>query len=246
MKGLHRIILHLVALLTLKFLLVGLLFLVSLFVLFQLIHDVFAEKETGFDAMLSAFTESIASPAMTRTIQLISFLGSARYLVIMPALVVLLFSFYRDMRWNGLRVLIISFTTSLLNELLKHYYERPRPDLAPLGVTGFSFPSGHTMNGGVFHGLLIYITWTTVKNKVWRWVLSVFFTLIVLLVGLSRIYLHIHYATDVAAGYLIGILWLILSLYLMSRIEYFYVNMYKRHANSNATAAATRSSRKQR
>ena len=98
MKGLHRIILQLVALLTVKSLLVSLLFMASLFVLFRLIHDVFAERDTGFDVMLSAFTDSIASPAMTRTMQLISFLGSARYLVIMPAILALLFSFYRDMR----------------------------------------------------------------------------------------------------------------------------------------------------
>ncbi|PTX18235.1 undecaprenyl-diphosphatase [Pontibacter mucosus] len=238
MKGLHRIIVHLVALLTVKFLLVSLLFVASLFVLFHLIHDVFADRDTGFDALLFAFTDRIASPAMTRAMHLISFLGSARYLVIMPAILALLFSFYRDMRWNGLRVLVISFSTSLLNELLKHYYERPRPFLTPLEITGFSFPSGHTMNGGVFHGLLLYIIWTTVRNKVWRWVLSVFFTLAVILVGFSRIYLRMHYATDVAAGYLVGILWLILSLYLMSRLEHFYVSKYKKRANSKAVAAA--------
>ncbi|WP_161888295.1 phosphatase PAP2 family protein [Pontibacter russatus] len=70
-------------------------------------------------------------------------------------------------------------------------------------MAGFSFPSGHTMIGGVFHGLLIYIIWTTVENRTWRWVLSGFLTLVVLLVGLSRIYLKVHYATDVAAGYII-------------------------------------------
>src|SRR5690606_25660561 len=96
-----------------------------------------------------------------------------------------------------------------------------------LEMSGFSFPSGHTMIGGVFHGLLIYIIWTTVENKTWRWVLSVFLTLIVVLVGLSRIYLKVHYATDVAAGYLIGLLWLVLSLYLLRQIEKVYLTRYK-------------------
>ncbi|WP_276499462.1 phosphatase PAP2 family protein [Pontibacter litorisediminis] len=238
MRGLFRHILHLLALLSVKLLLIGLLFIICLLVLFHLIHDVFADKDTGFDSMLFAFTDRVTSPAMTCTMQLTSFLGSARYLVIMPAILALLFSFYRDMRWNGLRVLVISFTTSMLNELLKHYYERPRPVLVPLEIAGFSFPSGHTMNGGVFHGLLLYIIWTTVKNKTWRWVLSVFFTLTVILVGFSRVYLRMHYATDVAAGYLIGVLWLTLSLYMMSRLEHFYVSKYKKRANSKAMAAA--------
>jgi membrane-associated phospholipid phosphatase len=234
MTGLIRTIGHLVALLSVKFLLISLFFVISLFVLFHLIHDVFADRDTGFDTMLFALADRITSPAMTRTMHFISFLGSARYLVIMPALVVLLFSFYRDMRWNGLRVLIISFTSSMLNELLKYYYERPRPVFAPLEITGFSFPSGHTMNGGVFHGLLIYIIWTTIKNKVWRWVLSVFFTLLVILVGFSRIYLRVHYATDVVAGYIIGWLWLILALYLLGKIEHFYLTRYMSRRNNTA------------
>ena len=222
------------ALLSAKFLLVGLLFLVSLFLLFHLIHDVFADKDTGLDYMLFALSDRISSPAMTRTMRIISFLGSVRYLIIVPALLVLLFSFYRDMRWNGLRVLIISFTTSMLNQLLKNYFERPRPAFALVDMSGFSFPSGHTMIGGVFHGLIIYIIWTTVENKVWRWALSLFFTLIVVLVGLSRIYLKVHYATDVAAGYLIGLLWLITSLYLLRQIEIFYVARYKPGDNNMA------------
>ncbi|WP_299700408.1 phosphatase PAP2 family protein [uncultured Pontibacter sp.] len=226
MQHFAREIAHLLALLSVKLFLIGLFFLLSLFVLFHLIHDVFADGDTGFDHMMFALADRISSPGMTRTMRIISFLGSPRYLIIVPALLVLVFSFYREMRWNGLRVLIISFTASMLNQLLKNYYERPRPATAFMEMSGFSFPSGHTMIGGVFHGLLIYIIWTTVGNKIWRWALSVFFTLVVVLVGLSRIYLNAHYATDVAAGYLIGLLWLVLSLYLLRQIEKIYVARY--------------------
>lgn len=240
MKGFVRTIGHLLALLSIKLLLVSLLFVVSLFMLFHLIHDVFADGDTGFDRMLFALADRIRSPEMTRAMRVISFLGSYRYLIIMPALLVLILSFYKGMRWNVLRVLLISFTTSLLNQLLKNYYERPRPVFAPLDMTGFSFPSGHTMIGGVFHGLLIYIIWTTVENKAWRWALSIILSLIVVLVGLSRIYLEVHYATDVAAGYLIGVMWLVLSLYLLRQIEKIYVARYKskKHDMESANRSA--------
>ena len=227
MRGLLHTIWHLVALLTVKVILIGLLFLVSLLVLFHLIHDVFADGDTGFDQMLFALSDRIRSPGMTRAMRSISFLGSYHYLIVMPALLVLVFSFYKGMRWNGLRVLIISFTTSLLNQFLKNYFGRPRPAFSLLEMSGFSFPSGHTMIGGVFHGLIVYIIWTNVENKALRWVLSLFFTSFVVLVGLSRIYLKVHYATDVAAGYLIGLLWLMLSLYLLGLIERLYLARYK-------------------
>ncbi|NDK55648.1 phosphatase PAP2 family protein [Pontibacter fetidus] len=227
MKPIGRIILHLVALLSVKVVTLSLLFLVCLSVTYSIVHDVFTDSDTGFDTRLFAFAEQLASPGMTRFMRYITYLGSEQYLIILPALFILIFSFYKDMRWHSLRVLLISFVSSILNQLLKLYFERPRPPIALLDATGLSFPSGHAMIGGVFHGLLIYIVFTTVQNKLWRWLLCVLLSLIVLLVGFSRIYLKVHYATDVVAGYLMGLIWLMASLYLLSGIEKFYIARYQ-------------------
>lgn len=230
MKGLVQTIWHLVALLSVKLVTLSLLFLACLSVLVHLVHDVFHDGDTGFDNMLFHFADQIRSPEMTRLMKVISFFGSGEYLMAALALVVLGFSFYNHMRWHSLQLLLITLTTSVLYRLLKLYYGRPRPPFAIIDLTSLSFPSGHAMTGGVFYGVLIYIIWVSVRMKRWRWLLACFFTLLILLIGFSRIYLKVHYATDVIAGYTMGLLWLLLSLYLLSHIEHYYISRYKRRA----------------
>ena len=229
MQNFGRTLLHLLALLSVKVVTLSLLFIGCLLLSYSIVHDVFVDKDTVFDTIMFALADQVSSPAMTRFMRYVSLLGSDEYLMVVPAIVVLIFAFYRGLRWHSLRVLLISFISSILNQLLKLYYERPRPSFAMFDATGLSFPSGHAMIGGVFHGLLIYIVWITVKTRKWRWLLAGLLTLIVLLVGFSRIYLKVHYATDVVAGYAMGIVWLLMSLYLLALIEQYYTNRYQKH-----------------
>lgn len=219
MKNLVRILLNHLAQLSLRFILLSLLFLLGLAVQIDLTKDVFHDGDTGFDTRLFALASRTTSPGMTRAMRWISFLGSDEYLLVVPVVMALVLSFYKKMQWYGLKVLVICLTTALLNQLLKYLHQRPRPLLGLQEASGMSFPSGHAMIGGVFYGLVIYIVLSTVKSQAWRWVLTILFTALILLVGWSRIYLRMHYATDVMAGYLIGALWLLLSLYLLGKIE---------------------------
>jgi membrane-associated phospholipid phosphatase len=84
---------------------------------------------------------------------------------------------------------------------------------------GFSYPSGHAMSAMTFYGLLIYIVWQKIENKVFRWTLIILLTSIVFLIGFSRVYLRVHYASDVLAGFSVGIIWLVISLWVMGKIE---------------------------
>ena len=96
-------------------------------------------------------------------------------------------------------------TSVLLMKIIKNIIKRPRPDgyrLIP--EKGYSFPSGHALNAVVFYGILIYIIHTNIKNKKTRIILKILLTTLVLLIGLSRIYLGVHYASDVLAGFLFG------------------------------------------
>lgn len=227
MKNLAQILWQLLALLSVKLVTLSLFFLACLVVLFHLVHDVFHDGDTGFDNMMFALTDQVRSPEMTRFLKIISFFGSGEYLMVALALVVLVFSFYNHMQWHSLRVLLITLTASVLHRLLKLYFGRPRPPFAIIDISSLSFPSGHAMAGGVFYGVLIYLTWISVRTRHWRWFLTIFFTLLILLIGFSRIYLKVHYATDVLAGYIMGLLWMLLSLNLLCRIERFYISRYK-------------------
>ncbi|MCX2740021.1 phosphatase PAP2 family protein [Pontibacter anaerobius] len=227
-QRLTQTFLRLLALLTAEVLVLGFAMALCLLLFLLMAHLVFNIRDSTLDNALFAFADRLASPQMTQAMRVISFFASAEYLLVTPPLVVLVFSFFRAWRWYALKVLLISFSTSILNQALKRFFERPRPAFALLEQSGLSFPSGHAMIGGAFYGLLIYIVWHTVRHKVWRWVSILLLTLLVLLIGFSRIYLKVHYATDVLAGYGIGFMWLIVSVYLMRRLELVYINRYER------------------
>lgn len=100
---------------------------------------------------------------------------------------------------------------ALLNQLFKHIVKRPRPiGNRLIKIGGYSFPSGHAMVSMAFYGYLLYLTQTYVKNKKQRKIISVILISIIILVGISRIYLGVHYCSDIITGYCISIIYLII------------------------------------
>ena len=230
MKHVIQKFISLLALLSVEVVILWAVFIGCLLLFLFMANTVFIEKDTALDMALFQFAATHTNEQTTRIMKLVSFFASVEYLLIVPPIIVLFFSFYKDLRWYGLKVLVISFSSSMLNQLLKRVFERPRPDIAMLQQTGLSFPSGHAMIGGAFYGLLIYIVWKTVPGKVWRYTLVVLLTALILLIGYSRIYLRVHYATDVLAGYSLGIIWLIVSVHLLRRLEKAYTARFQRQA----------------
>ena len=224
MKRLTKKLFSLLALLSAELVVLWVAFVGCLLLFVFMANEVFVQQDTALDEAMFRFADRHTSPRNTQIMIGISFFASAEYLMVVPPLVVLVFSFFKGMRWFALKVLLISMSSSILNQVMKRLFERPRPEFAMLEQSGLSFPSGHAMIGSAFYGLLIYIVWRTVRQPIWRWLLTLLLTLLVLLIGFSRIYLKVHYATDVLAGYAMGILWLMLSLYLMRRLEKAYVS----------------------
>jgi len=84
---------------------------------------------------------------------------------------------------------------------------------------GLSFPSGHAIMSVTFYGLIIYIISKTINNWHLKWSLIISLCIFMQLIGFSRVYLRVHYASDVAVGYITGFLWLKISLKVLKRIE---------------------------
>lgn len=99
----------------------------------------------------------------------------------------------------------------LINQALKFIIQRPRPDGFRLAsVSGFSFPSGHSMVAMAFFGLLAWFVWKYEKDRRQRTLLLAAFGVVIVMVGVSRIYLGVHYASDVVAGFCLSLIWLAL------------------------------------
>ena len=150
----------------------------------------------------------------------ITFLGKHQFLI--PANLILIFYFIaiKKQTWFSIRVITIAISSLVLMLLLKQLFQRKRP-LSPLlkAARGLSFPSGHAIMAVTFYGLLIYILRHTIEIDWLKWVASILIVGLIMLIGFSRIYLRVHYASDVLGGFIIGLLWLLISLAVIKWLE---------------------------
>ena len=111
----------------------------------------------------------------------------------------------------GLSIFANLVIITALNQLLKRILQRPRPtEFRIVEETGYSFPSGHSMVSMAFYGYLIYLIYKYVENKYIKWSLICILSCLVILIGTSRIYLGVHYTSDVLGGFLISVSYLVI------------------------------------
>lgn len=153
----------------------------------------------------------------------ITWLGNHKFLIPANLILILFFPFYKDLGWVSIRVAAIALSSLGLMLVLKYLFRRKRP-LSPLlkAVKGLSFPSGHAIMSVTFYGMLIYIIGQVINNEPLKNIFIGLLVVLILLIGYSRVYLRVHYASDVLAGFIIGLLWLFISLTLLKAIETYY------------------------
>ncbi len=111
----------------------------------------------------------------------------------------------------GISILSNVAIVTVLNQLIKRILQRPRPtEYRIIEETGYSFPSGHSMVSMAFYGYFIYLIYKYVKNKYVKWISISLLSLLICAIGISRIYLGVHYTSDVLGGFLISISYLII------------------------------------
>ena len=178
---------------------------------FQLIADEVFETPgiRSADAAAQAYVDAIHSPGMTSLVRGFTFFGNGTSVVAM-SIAVCLFLFFRGSHRRLYAFSSIVSGGGLLNVLLKHGFHRDRPETAPLIVAhGYSFPSGHAMGSMLFFGGLAYVVFFTAeRHPVWRFLGILGCLIATLLIGASRIYLGVHYLSDVVAGFVAGLFWI--------------------------------------
>ncbi len=173
---------------------------------------VFISNDPVPDEWVFEVTRPLINERTTVWMKSISLLGNHRWLI--PANLLLLAALIYWKKYRHARELfIVNLGALLCMSLLKNSIGRTRPaDALVPGVHNFSFPSGHALMAVAFYGMLLLWAW----NRPGRMKGAGFaagLLLLMLLIGFSRIYLRLHYATDVLAGYAIGVLWLHASLW---------------------------------
>ena len=177
-------------------------------------------KLVKFDQTIIHYVQGFISPKLTEIMLFFTFLGSVRWLIIAVILATLIL-FLLKKRALGTFVLLSSGIGSLFNSLLKHIFKRTRPDIKPLITEmGFSFPSGHSMGSFIFYGAIAYILIHYYHRK-WRKITgATLMFVLIFLIGLSRIYLGVHFPSDIIGGFTAGGAWLVCCIIMFRYYEY--------------------------
>lgn len=229
-----------VALLTAELVFLFIVFVVSLTSLMMIIRLIFFSQDEGIDHKVFDFLLPYITDTNTSIMLFITFLGSYAFMV--PAWL-LLFAynlFIRKNKWYFIVTVIIAVSNLAMMRGLKYFFNRPRP-LIPLlkEVPGLSFPSGHAYMGVIFYGLLIYFVYNDVRNNFLKWLLISTLAILAFLVGFSRVYLRVHYASDVLAGFCFGVLSLLILLWLLKRIKKYNAQKMTPDLNKAITGEAS-------
>jgi undecaprenyl-diphosphatase len=151
--------------------------------------------------------QSITSPVFATAMNLIGWPGFSPQSFIISALIVLLIYIF-GLHWEAITASVAALLPPLINILVKELIRRPRPTVDLVQVLrildSYSFPSGHVMFYVGLFGFIWFLVYTLLKHSVWRTLLLLFFGILIALVGISRIYLGQHWASDVLGAYLLG------------------------------------------
>lgn len=191
--------------------------------IFAIIAKAVSEGITqSFDERVLRWFETHRSPMLDKVMLEITTLGTGVVLV-MLVLVASVFLWQTQHKWSVYLLMLGVLGGKLFNTLLKEFYERPRPSVVQwvTEVHSASFPSGHAMSSMVVYGSVAYLVGRLeARTRLRRttWTLA---AIVILAIGISRMYLGVHYPSDVIAGFVGGLAWLAFVVACMSALKFF-------------------------
>lgn len=181
-------------------------FIISIIILFTILSIlVFTENFSNIDSLTHTYILNMRNNNLTSILNIITNLAGASFLL---ALSCILFIVLKNKK-TALYIFINLASAFTINETAKTIFSRSRPiGINLIEETGFSFPSGHSMISLSFYGFIGYLLCKNTKNKYLKSIIIISTTLIILLIGFSRIYLGVHYLSDVISGFLLASIYL--------------------------------------
>jgi membrane-associated phospholipid phosphatase len=185
-----------------------LVFVLGLNVFVELSGEISGKALARYDTQITDFITSFRTPELNKFFQFITDMGDVYAYIIATTLAAIFFFFKLKNKWFLFQLLGVLILSALVNMALKRAFNRARPTIEHLVVVKtLSYPSGHAMSAMAFYGFLTYLVFQ-IKMKAWlRAVLSSIFIFLILAIGISRIYLGVHFPSDVAGGFIAGLIW---------------------------------------
>jgi undecaprenyl-diphosphatase len=162
----------------------------------------------AFDDRVLQWIADHRSPTLDHIMLEITFLGTGT-VVLMAVAISAMFLWLSNHKYSALLLLISTTGVILLNNLLKAGFSRPRPQVVEWGTTvlSSSFPSGHAMSAAVVYGTVAYLAGRLQRRRLHRAITMILAGLLIVVISASRLYLGVHYPSDVLAGVVIGLAW---------------------------------------
>ena len=164
----------------------------------------------GYDIVSKLFKFNVSTPIA----KFMTNFGGAIFVI---SLTTILFFVIKDKK-IGISIITNLGIVTILNKIIKFIMQRPRPtEFRIIEETGYSFPSGHSMVSLAFYGYLIYLIYKYINNKHLKRTLIIILSVLICIIGVSRIYLGVHYTSDVLGGFLISFAYLIIYIELVNK-----------------------------
>lgn len=157
---------------------------------------------TTFDKFVQSLLLPITNPTNTRIVEKITYLGGPRIAAIL-SIIVSLYMFIRHNFKAGIWSASTLVIGNLINILAKNLIQRPRPSDKLVAIGGYSFPSGHTFGTALFIFFVVFLIVPQIKDVTLRRILTFLGFLWILIIALTRVYLHVHYPTDTISSVLL-------------------------------------------
>ncbi|WP_144549966.1 phosphatase PAP2 family protein [Bacillus sp. X1(2014)] len=193
------------------------------------------QKIIHFDRIIINSVQGLETPLLTYVMKFFTFIGSAPFVIVLSLF--LLFFLYKVLHHRLELILFVAAIagSAILNGILKNFFQRVRPEFHRLiEIEGYSFPSGHAMNAFTVYGIISFLLWRHITSRLGRWVLIFVSMVMILAIGLSRIYLGVHYPSDIIGGYFASGFWLTSAIFFFQYYQEKRYNKKQRREKNNA------------
>ncbi|WP_227936313.1 phosphatase PAP2 family protein [Alkalihalobacillus deserti] len=187
-----------------------------------------------FDQSILNMVKPLESAVLTKYMSFFSYLGSVGPVIVISCIFLLIiYIFYRKLD-EVILFIVVSLGSLGINQALKFVFKRDRPFEQIIAETGFSYPSGHAMAAVSLYGIITFLFWRNTATVWGRILLIIFSSLMIIFVGFSRVYLRVHFPSDIVGGFLLSGIWLYITIWIYQYVMEKHYERKKEESKGNS------------